>query len=265
MKTIIVDDEKWALEQLQMELEEIEGVNLVGTFQNSGKALEYTRTHPVEFAILDVEMPVMGGIELGRKMKMLHPEMVLIYVTGYDSYLKDAIFTVGADYYVLKPYDHTDIRKAVERAKLLARRLRKRVQFRTFGNFEMLVDGEVVGFSNARARELLALCVHRRGGDVPIGEAVACLWPERPYDRNVKSLYRKAVIYLRKLFSDLGAGEIFVTTRGKCRIQAEAVECDYYDYLEGKNRENFRGEYMAEYSWAEEAVAAMVYGLYTEE
>lgn len=265
MKTIIVDDEKWALEELRMELEKIEGIDLAGVFQNPGTALEYARENPVEFALLDVEMPVTSGIELGRKLKLLHPDMVLIYVTGYDSYLKDAIFSVGADYYVLKPYDCRDIREAAERARLLGRRLKKRVQFRTFGNFEMLVDGEVAGFSNARAKELLALCVHHRGGNVAMGEAIACLWPERPYDQNVKSLYRKAVIYLRKLFSDWGAGEIFITARGTCRIDAEAVECDYYDYLEGKNRENFRGEYMADYSWAEETVAAMVYGLYTEE
>lgn len=43
----------------------------------------------------------------------------------------------------------------------------------------------------------------------------------------------------------------------------EAVECDYYDYLQGKHREDFRGEYMQEYSWAEETVAMLVNELYT--
>lgn len=263
MKTILVDDEAWALEQLEMEIAGMEGVNLVGRFQNPRKALEYAESNSVEFALLDVEMPVLNGMDLGRRLKELHPEIVVIYLTGYDSYLREAILSVGADYYILKPYTHKDIEQAFLRARLLAKRQKKRVFFRTFGTFEMLVDGSVLGFSNARAKELLALCVHRQGGNVSMGEAISFLWPDRPYDQNVKSLYRKAVIYLRKTFAEHQAGGIFITTRGYCRIDVEAVECDYYDYLQGKNREDFRGEYMQEYSWAEETVAMLVNEFYT--
>ena len=36
-------------------------------------------------------------------------------------------------------------------------------------------------------------------------------------------------------------------------IDADRIECDYYDFLrsEGKNQDTYMGEYMAQYSWAE--------------
>ena len=135
MKTILVDDEAWALEQLEMEIAGLEGVNLVGKFQNPRKALEYAERNPVEFALLDVEMPVLNGMDLGRKLKELHPEIVIIYLTGYDSYLREAILSVGADYYILKPYTHKDIEQAFLRAGFWPKG-RKRESF--FGPLEPL-------------------------------------------------------------------------------------------------------------------------------
>ena len=75
-----------------------------------------------------------------------------------------------------KPYDRKDIEEVLERARLLARRQNKRVYFRTFGRFDMFVDGRAVYFENAKAKELLALCVDRRGGIVTIEEAADKLW-----------------------------------------------------------------------------------------
>ena len=53
-------------------------------------------------ALLDIDMPSMNGIELAAKIKMLRPEVSVIFLTGYSQYALDA-FNVHASGYLLKP------------------------------------------------------------------------------------------------------------------------------------------------------------------
>ena len=108
--------------------------------------------------------------------------------------------------------DYTkDIREVLERAKLLSARQKKRVYIRTFGRFDVFIDGQAVYFSNTKAKELLALCVDHRGGTVTIEEAADKLWENRVYDSRVKNLYRKAVMQIRQLLAGYGVQLVYAT------------------------------------------------------
>lgn len=253
MKVIIVDDEWLAIKQFEMEVEELEGVELVASFCNPNDALEFLKKNPVETVLLDIEMPEMNGLVLAKKIRAIYPDIVIIFITGYEDYALDA-FKIKADYYLMKPYNKEDIREVTDRARLLSRRQQKRVYFRTFGRFDLFIDGYVVNLSNAKAKELLALCVDHRGGNVTIEEAIDKLWGERVYDEKVKNLYRKAIMYLKNVFKEYNVESVFTSNRGTCNINCMEVECDYYNLLEKreKNYEAAIGYYMEEYSWAEE-------------
>ena len=117
----------------------------------------------------------------------------------------------------------------------------------------MFIDGEAVYFPNAKAKELLALCVDHRGGAVTIEEAVDKLWENRAYDDRVKNLYRKAVMQIRQVLAEHGAEALFSGSRGACQIDVRQMDCDYYEFLQG-NRDALRawqisGSYLEEYSW----------------
>ena len=131
------------------------------------------------------------------------------------------------------------------------------VRIVTFGRFDIFVNGTALDFHNSKAKELLALCIDRRGGTVTIEDAVDNMWPEKCYDECVKRLYRKAVIYIRRTLEQAGIPELFVRSRGCCCIRTDLVDCDYYRFLENpaKNLHMFRGEYMINYSWAEGTLA----------
>ena len=167
MRVMIVDDERLALRQFMMETEDIPGIELAGAFSNPLQALEYLKENPVEAAFLDIEMPELNGIVLAGKMREISPDLVVIFITGYEQYTLDAL-KVKADYYMTKPYDSRDIKEVLERAKLLSARQKKRVYIRTFGRFDLFIDGKAVYFSNTKAKELLALCVDHRGGALTI-------------------------------------------------------------------------------------------------
>lgn len=262
MKTIVVDDEKLAVKQFEMECENLPWVELSGSFSNGEDALEYAGKEKIEAAFLDIEMPGMNGILLAKQLRELYPKLVVVFLTGYEEYTLEAVL-MKADYYLMKPYSSGEFREIMENARLLTRRQRKRIYIRTFGRFDLLIDDRVVDISNAKAKELLALCVDRRGGMVTMEEAVDKLWENRTFDERVKNLYRKATMSLRKVFREYGLEDVFFNERGRCYINREMFDCDYYEAIKQKehNREKHpvcAGHYMPEYSWAEETNARLL-------
>jgi two-component SAPR family response regulator len=160
--------------------------------------------------------------------------------------------SLGAEGYLLKPLSEKAVRT------LLARILPptpRHVEVRTFGRFDVFAGGMPVYFQNAKAKELLALLVDKRG-TVTMELAVNVLWDDRHYDERVKQLYRKAVSYLHRLFQEVEP-ELFVSNRGSCYVNCERFACDYYDLLKGRPEAlaAFNGEYMFEYPWAEATLA----------
>lgn len=130
----------------------------------------------------------------------------------------------------------------------------KRVTVRTFGDFDIFVDGELIEFKNQKAKELFAICIDNCGGEVTMKNAIEKLWEGRDYDDRVKRLYRKAVTYLNNIFKENGLENIFTSVRGSCHVNKKEINCDYYEVLEGKNIKEtlFDGRYMTNYSWSEE-------------
>lgn len=252
LKTILVDDELWSMKQFEMECESND-IELKGKFDNAAEALAFVKKNRIDMALLDIKMPDMDGIILGRKLKEINSKMILIYITGYEGYIKEAMLDIGADYYLLKPYNKADVEQVLDRARCLSLRLRKKVAVRTFGEFDLFVDGELVEFKNQKAKELFALCIDS-GGEVTMKNAVERLWEGRNYDDKVKRLYRKAVAYLNTVFGQYGVENIFSSNRGSCHVNVTEVSCDYYEVLNGRNIKEtlFDGRYMTNYSWSEE-------------
>ena len=258
MKTIIVGEHTAMRNQIEQECRELDKVELTGVFDNAEEALEFAREHTVEFALMNIGLPGMNGIELGRRLKEINREMILIYMTRYSEYVVDTM-RMKADYCVMKPCGTADIRDALTRALLLSERFHKRMQVVTFGRFEVYVDDVQLHFGNGKAKELLAYCIHREGAAVSMPEAVDILWPDRPYDEKVKRLYRKATGYIQTVLEENGQKDVFVCNRGSCYIQSKTVDCDLYFFLEGNmsfaQMHKALGEgYLPEYSWAEPKV-----------
>ncbi len=258
MKTILVDDEVHALEIFKYEAENICEIEIIGTFCSGREALEFAEHNEVELAVLDIQIGDMDGIALGNRLKKIHPNIMVIYITAHEDYAMEA-HKLHAAAYLTKPYSEGDLRYAVESARLLSKRRRKRIFARTFGHFDLFVDGRPIMFKSSKAKELLALLIDRRGGTVTSEQIISVLWEERPNDEATQSLCSKIGKTLQNELKAHQAEQILVTNRGIRRVDTEQFDCDLYDLLDGdrKASEQFIGEYMLEYSWAEGRMALL--------
>lgn len=115
LKTLIVDDEPVARGILREELETLDDVRIVGEAENGADALEMIVDDRPDLVLLDLQMPVMGGLEVVRSLKGGSLPAIVI-VTAWDQYAIQA-FEAGAIDYLLKPVSRERLLEAVERAR----------------------------------------------------------------------------------------------------------------------------------------------------
>src|SRR6478672_9053815 len=88
---------------------------LVSTFSTAEKALEGLATDCPEVVLMDIKLPGMSGIECVGKLKILHPEALVLMVTVYDN--NERIFdalAAGASGYLLKRDDPGKLLEALD-------------------------------------------------------------------------------------------------------------------------------------------------------
>lgn len=251
MHIIAVDDEPLALADLQDICESFSKTESFSAFSNPADALAYAAGHKIDLAFLDIEMPVMTGLELAKRLNQIDAGTRIVFVTGFKEYAYDA-FSVNAVGYVLKPFSEDMILR--ELAKVFSTMPSAlKVHIQTFGYFDVFVQSKPVYFSSSKAKELLALLVDRHGGSVSTENAISMLWPDREYDESVQSLFRKVLKSLRVSLADAGVSDILVDVRNQRSVDTEKFSCDLYELLKKEPAaiEGYSGEYMHGYTWAQ--------------
>ncbi len=258
MNVIYVDDEKPALDNFRLTVQDFSEIKSLQMFQEGEDALRWTREHPVDIAFLDMEMASMHGLELARQLKEIDQNIRIIFVTAYEQYALQA-FGVDAIGYILKPYTKQEVKKEFEKAARFRSLPSKRVCIQTIPDFVVSIDGVRLSLGRTKPEELFALLVDRGNGGITVGEAIACLWPGRTNDENTQSLYRMTYKRLIDSLKEVGIDDIIVTEGRKKTLLTELVDCDLYRILSGDEEtlRNYAGEYMREYSWAETRVAQL--------
>ncbi|MEM7104758.1 MAG: LytTR family DNA-binding domain-containing protein [Bacteroidota bacterium] len=99
MKAIIVDDEPKAIELLESYIQHFGMIQLIATFRNGLKAMEFLGHTAVDLVFLDINMPHLNGISLS---KLLPSETKVIFTTAYSEYAVES-YEVNAVDYLLKP------------------------------------------------------------------------------------------------------------------------------------------------------------------
>ncbi|MBR0456189.1 MAG: response regulator [Firmicutes bacterium] len=258
MKTIIVDDEAIMLRKFKRISEGIQDIELVGCFEDGASAIEYMAEHPVDLAFLDIEMPVMNGIDLAKKLRAMRSDILIVFLTAYDDYIRDCN-EIGGDYYLIKPYSEETLELAMERLRLLRKRQQKEIYIQTFGRFLVMKEGEPIPLTG-KAKEILALVVLKRGKEISNEELYRTVWEDRPCSNRDMTVLFNALRRLKKTLSNAGIADILITTKRGQKANTEIFDCDYYTWQDNERDERalFEGEFLTEYSWGESALAEII-------
>ncbi|MBE6990674.1 MAG: response regulator [Ruminococcaceae bacterium] len=255
MRAIIVDDEPIMVKRFLRLSQDIEDLMVVGHFSDSMEAIRYVERHPVEAAFLDVAMPILNGIDLAKRLRTLRPDLLVIFISAYDEYIRD-FNQIGGDYYIIKPYDQKTLEMVMERIRLLAHRQEKALYIQTFGRFNVFRDGRPLPLSG-KAKEILALVVTRRGREISNEELFNIIWEGREYSNANMGVYYNALRRLKQTLECKGLGDLLLSTPRGQIINTALFDCDYYAWQDRNmaDRDRFHGEFLSEYTWGEGMLA----------
>ena len=251
MNFLVIDDEPLQLEELVSILRRICPDANIFSYTWPDDALEAASNYLIDVAFLDIQTGGMSGLELATHLKGIKPDIHIIFVTGYSQYAVEA-FTLHATGYLLKPVTEEAVSREIAFIYNDESRER-RIEVRTFGGFDVYVDGQPVRFGRAKSKELLAYLVDRRGMSVTTGEAYAVLFEDAQDTLSGKSYFRTILHEMISALKKVNADEILSKGRNSYAVVPEKFDCDYYRFLEGDVGaiKAFENDYMQSYSWAE--------------
>lgn len=114
-KIIIADDHQMIVEGLASLLEDVPDIEIVLFASNGKEVLKYLNKHKVDLILMDINMPVLNGIETTIKVKEDHSEVKVLVISMHskEGYVKNAI-EAGADGYILKNTGAEELMLAIE-------------------------------------------------------------------------------------------------------------------------------------------------------
>lgn len=256
-----IDDEVAMLAELHDAISEACPDAAVHDFRFAADALKAISEHHMipDVVFSDIELPGMDGLSLTVRLKQLVPEVKIVFVTGYSQYAVEA-YRRHINGYVLKPVDVQQIREEMTHLGGVYRFDDDKLQVKCFGYFEVYWQGKAVAFDRKKTKELFAYLIDRNG--ICTSEEIAdALWEGDPDIQACKTRIRGLLHDLKKTLAFIGLDHIMIRKRDRIGLQTDQIECDYYRFLKGDIQaiNAFRGEYMKQYSWAEETLGRLMF------
>lgn len=254
MKAIAVDDEVLMLGALVAAVSKSPDITEIEKFSDCEEALRFVEKNPIDIAFLDINMRGMGGLALAEKIIAICPMCKIVFCTGYEEYAVPA-FKLHASGYLMKPISAEDVQGEIDNIKGVHSR-NKPLTIKCFGNFEVYAKNEKLMFKRLKTKELLAFLVDRNGSGMTAKQICAVLFPDDSDDTKNSAYLRQLVLDLKNTLKTVGADGVLRHETPCYRIDTSLIQCDYISYLE-TGKPEFRGEYMNQYSWAEDRCAML--------
>ncbi len=121
LNVAIADDNERMLRLLGSIIESDDELNVVGTAKDGEEAYNVIKTKEPDVVLLDIVMPKLDGLGVldrvnNDKTIKKHPTFIMISAIGQEKITEDA-FNLGADYYIMKPFDNDMIISRIKRVR----------------------------------------------------------------------------------------------------------------------------------------------------
>ena len=116
IRTILVDDEKLAIQGLQLRLEPFDDIEIIDTAANGREAIRKIKTLKPDLVFLDIQMPGFDGFSVVKGVMEIEPPL-FVFVTAFQEHAIRA-FEANAVNYLMKPVDEDKLADTIERVKV---------------------------------------------------------------------------------------------------------------------------------------------------
>ena len=103
MKSIIVEDEFPAREELKYFINNHSQIQIINEFDNGVDVLKFIQENEIDVIFLDINIPLLDGMLLAKTINQFKTKPKIVFITAYKEHAVDA-FELEAFDYILKPY-----------------------------------------------------------------------------------------------------------------------------------------------------------------
>ncbi|OQB12077.1 MAG: Transcriptional regulatory protein YehT [Firmicutes bacterium ADurb.Bin193] len=242
IKSIIVDDEWYTLEDIKEMAEDTGFIEVCGTYENPLVALSECKKLMPQVAFVDIEMPEIDGLTLAERLLEINPSLQIVFITAYSQYAVQA-FEINALDYVMKPVVRERFIKMAEKVRKTVRTektIAQNIHIQCFGGFNVKIDNTPVKWERAKAEELFAYLLTNRNKEIYKDVIIDNLWPEYEPAKALVIL-QTSVCRLRNIFSRCRDKVSLEYSGGKYSLEIKACDCDLFyteDFLKSFLIEN---------------------------
>lgn len=281
VKAILVDDEQLALERLKLLLEQkIGGIEVVAIYLDCSKVISGVMEHRPDVVFLDIQMPQINGLDLGRRIQAFAPSTEIVFVTGYDKYAVRAFELYALDF-IMKPVQISRLEQTILRIReKMSLNFPKKIPNTNapviccFNQLRFKLPGQeakTIKWRTNKAQELFAYLLHHRDRTIDRSVLLELLWPDYEEAKAAQQLYN-TTYYIRQALKSSGMDTVTIRSAnleagyrleiGEARIDTEEWErsmkqlgpldaqaVEVYEEVLSLFEGNYLGEY--EYIWAE--------------
>ena len=116
IRLLLVDDHHIVLDVIKALLDEVEGFDCIATADNGQKALDMLNVFDVDVVLMDIDMPVMNGMEATKRIKKEYPKVRVISLTQHSERgMVQKLLDCGSDGYLLKNIAQDELTTAIRR------------------------------------------------------------------------------------------------------------------------------------------------------
>lgn len=237
MRVVCIEDEPLILEHLSSKLQQMEGVEISGTYLHPAEAAAHIFHSEVDAVFLDINLPEIKGIDLARQIMEEKPNVLIVFLTAHKEYAVEA-FELNAADYLVKPIQINRLQSTVERLrqKLSTKEQtinlneEKPLYIKVSNHLAFSTDGEhflPLQWRTSKAEELFLLLLHNRGNLVDKYTIKEIIWKD--FDVS-DSLLHTTVSYIRKALKDYKQ-HLTVVLRGNAYyLEMKQVEVDLFQW-----------------------------------
>lgn len=195
MNCIIVDDEFPSREELKYFINNFSNIKIIEEFDDSIKALEYIELNKPDIIFLDINMPKLDGMALGKIISHFPKQSLIIFITAHKEYAVDA-FEIQAYDYILKPYSEERIVSTLKKIEKSSDKKSRNNKITLWKDNKMMVRSiNEISYCEANERETL---IYIKGVKFNVSSSISEFYKKLPKELFFKS-HRSYIINIDKI------------------------------------------------------------------